>query len=137
MTLIKCNTVQELIRSIKNMQIRGAPAIGVAGAMGVAMAAARAAKVARTKIDLLNEIKKDAEALERARPTAVNLAWGVARAMEYLNRLPSDTNPEEAVKKVIEFVKQLADADVSINRELSKIGQRLIRNNARILTHCN
>lgn len=125
-----------LVRAIKTMQVRGAPAIGVAGAMGIALAVQKASKTAKTKRELMNKINKDARSLEHARPTAVNLAWGVKEATNFLRQLPDDINPRYAAKREIEFVKSLADKDVSVNKELSKIGQSLIHNNASILTHC-
>jgi methylthioribose-1-phosphate isomerase len=118
------------------MQIRGAPAIGVAGAMGVAMAVFKASRSARSKSEVLRKIKKDANAIEHARPTAINLAWGVREAINFLKQLPDSVDPKYAARKEIEFVKELADKDVNINKELSRIGQELIQNNARILTHC-
>jgi methylthioribose-1-phosphate isomerase len=134
--VVHCKDVKDLVHAIKTMQIRGAPALGVAGAMGVAMAAKREAKFAKSKEELLNKIEKNAFDLEHARPTAVNLAWGVREAINFLKHLPEGIDPQEAADKAIEFVKELADKDVNANKELSKIGQELIQNNARILTHC-
>ena len=134
---VQASTVHSLVHAIKTMQVRGAPAIGVAGAMGIALAARKASKSAKNKSELLNKIKKDAKSLEHARPTAVNLAWGVKEAIDFLKELPDSIDPRDAAKKEIEFVKKLADKDVNVNKELSKIGQELIQRNASILTHCN
>jgi methylthioribose-1-phosphate isomerase len=134
---VQCGSVKTLVRAIKTMQIRGAPAIGVAGAMGIALAIRKASKTAKTKNELLSKIMRDADSLKHARPTAVNLAWGVTEAINFLKTLPESIDPREASKKEIEFVKRLADKDVNANKELSALGQELIQTDASILTHCN
>jgi methylthioribose-1-phosphate isomerase len=118
------------------MQIRGAPAIGIAGAMGVALSVRKASMNSKSKLELLNKIKKDAESLQNARPTAVNLAWGVSQAVNFLKELPNSIDPSNAAEKEIEFVKKLADNDVRANKELSSLGKELIKDGASILTHC-
>ncbi len=133
---VECRDVPSVIDAIKTMKIRGAPAIGVAGAMGVALSVA--SSDARTKKELLRAIEPDVIALKSARPTAVNLAWGVDKTVNYLEeKLPESFDPGEPVKLVIEYVKALADEDVETNKKLSDYGARLFRTGESVLTHCN
>jgi methylthioribose-1-phosphate isomerase len=104
--------VDELCDAITSLAIRGAPALGAAGAMGVALAAASG-----------ESLDDAARRLKATRPTAVNLAWGIERA------LAADDAADEAVK--------VAAEDVERNRRLGAHGARLIPEEARMLTHCN
>jgi len=137
LSFVECSDVPSIIDAIKTMKVRGAPAIGVAGAMGVALAVQHAK--ARTKKELLREIEPDVIALKSARPTAVNLAWGVDRTMEELKeKLPeSFLDPEIARRIAVQFVEALADSDVTTNKKLSDLGAKLFRTGDSVLTHCN
>ena len=135
--LINCKTVDSLVRAIKTMQIRGAPAIGVAGAMGVALSLVEGLKSGMDEKQIAKKIHGDAKTLVNARPTAVNLSWGVDRALAFIKEFPSDIKPKEEAEKLIAFVKGLADKDVEDNRKLASLGQRLIHNKSSVLTHCN
>ena len=135
--VIECATVDSLVKAIKTMQIRGAPAIGVAGAMGVALSLIRGIEEELTPKQLEEKIHKDAHELSDARPTAVNLAWGVESALDFLKSLPQSMEPKEESERLIQFVKDLADKDVDANKTLSKLGQKLIHDNSSVLTHCN
>ena len=134
---VECKTVPEVVDAIKTMKIRGAPAIGVAGAMGVALAVTRSES--RSKKELLCEIEPDLIALKSARPTAVNLAWGVDQAISELReKLPEVlADPTEAKRTIVQFVENLADQDVKTNKKLSDLGARLFRTGDAVLTHCN
>ncbi len=109
---LECRTVEELCEAIRTLAVRGAPALGAAGAMGVALAAATG-----------EPLDEAAARLEATRPTAVNLAWGVRRA------LASDDPAAEA--------RRIAAEDVERNRRLGAHGAPLLGNGARVLTHCN
>jgi len=137
LSFVDCTNVSSLISAIKTMKIRGAPAIGVAGAMGVALAVL--SSKATTKRELLRGIESDIIALKSARPTAVNLVWGVEVTVEFLKRnLPEEfENPDIARKMTIYFVKALADKDVATNKKLSDLGAKLFRSGDSVLTHCN
>lgn len=135
--IIECATVDTLVKAIKTMQIRGAPAIGVAGAMGVALSLVRGIEEGLDPKQLEERIHRDAHELSEARPTAVNLAWGVESALNFLKSLPSNMDPNEESERLIQFVKELADRDVDANKTLSKLGQKLIHDNSSVLTHCN
>ena len=132
---VRCATVPDVINAIKTMKIRGAPAIGVAGAMGVALAVQRATSA--TKGDLLREIEPDVLALKSARPTAVNLAWGVDKTVTFIKSELPEVIDSESKKNVAKFVERLADLDVETNKKLSDLGAKLFRSGDTVLTHCN
>ncbi len=133
--IVRCSNVSEVIDAIKTMKIRGAPAIGVAGAMGLALSVI--ASTSSTKKKLLQEIEPDAIAIKSARPTAINLAWGVDKTAEFIQSELPEMNSNESKEKIVKFVKSLADADVNTNRKLSDQGAKLFRNGETVLTHCN
>jgi methylthioribose-1-phosphate isomerase len=112
LAFIECRTVDELCEAIRTLAIRGAPALGAAGAMGIALAAANGER-----------LDEAARLLKGTRPTAVNLAWGVDRA------LAADDPAAESVR--------IATEDVERNRRLGAHGAELIPKDARVLTHCN
>ena len=134
---VVCKNVQELVRAIKTMQIRGAPALGVAGAMGVALAV-KSASAGRSKSTLGATIAEAAESLKDSRPTAVNLSWGVEEALAFLeDHAPRNGDDYRSFRELVGYVKMLADKDVETNRKLSVLGQALIPDKASVLTHCN
>jgi len=136
LSFIECKDVPSVVDAIKTMKVRGAPAIGVAGAMGVALAVV--SSDAGTKKELFRVIELDVTALKSARPTAVNLAWGVDKTVNYLKgKLPESFERGAPAKLVTEYVKDLADQDVATNRKLSDYGAKLFRSGESVLTHCN
>jgi methylthioribose-1-phosphate isomerase len=112
LAIVEATTVHELCAYIRTLAVRGAPALGAAGAMGVALAHVRG-----------EDVDRAAEALIATRPTAVNLAWGVGHA------LAADDPVAEAMR--------IADDDVRINRAIGANGAPLLEQGARVLTHCN
>jgi methylthioribose-1-phosphate isomerase len=112
LVMLECRSVDELCAAITSLAVRGAPALGAAGAMGVALAAATG-----------EPLDDAARRLKATRPTAANLAWGVDRA------LAAASPAEEAVR--------IAADDVARNRRLGAHGAELIPEQARVLTHCN
>jgi methylthioribose-1-phosphate isomerase len=112
LAFLECRTVNELCEAITTLAIRGAPALGAAGAMGVALAGATG-----------EPLDEAARRLKATRPTAVNLAWGVDRA------LAAADPAGEAVR--------IAAEDVERNRRLGAHGADLLAEEARVLTHCN
>ncbi|MDG6998942.1 MAG: S-methyl-5-thioribose-1-phosphate isomerase [Nitrososphaerota archaeon] len=135
LSFIECKTALDMVDAIKTMKIRGAPAIGVAGAMGVALSVQNSHS--GTREELIREIESDSSALRSARPTAVNLAWGVDSVLRFIiSSLPNSLN-NGSKEKVVAYVKKLADADVQTNKKLSDYGAKLFRNHDTILTHCN
>jgi methylthioribose-1-phosphate isomerase len=110
--MLECRSVEELCVAITGLAVRGAPALGAAGAMGVALAAATG-----------EPLDDAARRLTATRPTAANLAWGVERA------LASADPADEAVR--------IAADDVARNRRLGAHGAALLPDDVRVLTHCN
>ena len=127
-------TYQEVAWAIKEMVVRGAPAIGVAAAFGMVLAARQSR--AATRADLLADLAHAGEVLKAARPTAVNLAWGVERLLRRAQD-PTLTTPEALRAALLAEAQALADEDVEVNRRMGRIGATVIPDGARILHHCN
>jgi len=129
---LRIRTAREMAKAIKDMAIRGAPAIGVAAAMGLALTAYRCR--ARSREAFLERLRTSAEILRATRPTAVNLFWAIERVMRVAER--SET-VEEIRRNVVNEALKMAEEDVETNRRLGRIGAELIKDGDRILTHCN
>jgi methylthioribose-1-phosphate isomerase len=125
---------QEVAQAIREMVVRGAPAIGAAAAFGMALAARRSR--AATVQGLLADLERAAEVLRAARPTAANLFWAVERMLRRAREAPGGS-VEEVVRTVEEEAQRLADEDVEVNRRMGRIGAQVVEDGARILTHCN
>jgi methylthioribose-1-phosphate isomerase len=115
------------------MVVRGAPAIGVAGAMGMALAALES--TATTRSGLLRNLERAQKTLDMTRPTAVNLSWATKRILDLAKSV--EGKPEPIVEAVIEEAKAMADEDVEINKKLGKNGAALLKDGDVVLTHCN
>jgi methylthioribose-1-phosphate isomerase len=118
---VECASVDELCDAIRSLAVRGAPALGAAGAFGVALAAHTIADE--------SEVRAAARHLAAARPTAVNLAWGVERALAAWEKGGAGAALGEA--------ERVAADDVATNRALGGFGVELVPDGARVLTHCN
>ena len=129
-----CKGYKDVIKAIQRMVIRGAPAIGVAAAMGLALGAQSIR--AKTHASFMRRFNKIAEEMLLARPTAVNLRWAVERMTELAEKLAAHPVNEikQALKKASE--RMLAE-DIEINQRMGKIGQSIVPDGATILTHCN
>jgi len=126
-----CQTADCVVEAIKKMIIRGAPAIGVAAAMGLALGAKRFD--ADTKEEFLDRFEQLCERFASSRPTAVNLFW----AIERMKRV-AETSPLSSMKEALEGeARRILEEDVAINRSIGEYGKELVPNEARILTHCN
>jgi methylthioribose-1-phosphate isomerase len=125
---------KDLAEAIRSMVIRGAPAIGVAAAMGIALGVqtARANSVA----DLDPQFQEMCAVLTATRPTAVNLFWAVERMKRVYQRVRS-TGIKEVETTLIREALLIQEEDVRANREMGRLGQELIPGDARVLTHCN
>lgn len=124
--IVECKTLAELIDAIQRLKVRGAPALGVAGAFGVVLAC-------------MNEkskeiVKKKVERLKKARPTAVNLSYGVNRA---LNAAMLGKSTQEMKTYALEEAKKMADEDVAVNKKIGEYGSDLLEDGDVVLTHCN
>ncbi|MBX2797604.1 MAG: S-methyl-5-thioribose-1-phosphate isomerase [Myxococcales bacterium] len=111
---VRCITPQDVADAIRDMVVRGAPAIGISAAYGMSMAVSRG-----------DDLRVAAETLKAARPTAVNLAW----AVDKLLALPPEEIPAAA--------RAIHTEDVRINRAIGDHGAQLLPDDARVLTHCN
>ena len=123
---------QDVADAIRTMVIRGAPAIGVAAAMGIALAA-RSSR-ASTRDELLKDLAAASSVLRSTRPTAVNLFWGVDRVLAVAR---GSDSAEDARAAVSAEVKKMEDEDVETNRRLGKVGAGLINDGDTVLTQCN
>jgi methylthioribose-1-phosphate isomerase len=129
---VSFTTPEQVATAIRTMVVRGAPAIGVAAAMGVALAAQRSKA---TKLpDLQRELGKAATLLRSTRPTAVNLFWGIDRVVAKAKEARS---VKEVKESVVDEVKAMEEEDVEVNKRLGAIGAGLIRNGDTVLTQCN
>ena len=118
--------------AIRTLVVRGAPAIGVSGAFGLALAALQSN--ATEKDELIQFLENAKKILFETRPTAVNLAWGLDKIMQ--TAIQSNT-VDEIRNNVVETAKKMADEDIQINMSMGKNGSDLFDDNDTIMTHCN
>jgi len=132
-----CRTLEGLITSIQSLALRGAPALGIGAAMGVALWSENESKAGSTE-EWLAGIDRSAERIKQARPTAANLAWGANRACSFAHDLiEQNTSLTDARQSLVEFVKQMALEDEQCNRAIGAHGAALLLPKSRVLTHCN
>jgi len=122
----------QIAEAIKTLVVRGAPAIGVSGAFGLALAALQSN--AKEKDELINDLEKAKKILFETRPTAVNLSWGLDKIMQVAK---NTENVDEIRKSVVEAAKRMAEDDIKINMSIGKNGSVLFDDNDTIMTHCN
>ncbi len=130
--VLECESAGEVAEAIRDMAIRGAPAIGAAAAFGMALAAQRSGATDRD--GLLSDLNRAAETLKSARPTAANLFWAVSRMIQ---RAESGADAEGVREGMLEEAQALADEDVLINKRLGQHGAALVQDGDTILHHCN
>lgn len=119
--------------AIRDMVVRGAPAIGAAAAFGLALAAFQSG--AKTANALRADLKEAAELLQEARPTAVNLSWALKRILQVV--IPLEGSVEELREAVIAEAQRLADEDVELNQRMARYGAQLIDDGDTVIHHCN
>ncbi len=128
--IVTCADVPTLVDAIRRLVVRGAPMLGVAGAFGVALAAYRG-----------DDVPAAAAAIEKARPTAVNLGWGVRRALGAYQRARQDQaqSPERIAPAAVAVAeaRSIAAQDAAASAAMARHGLELIPPGARVLTHCN
>ena len=122
----------QVANAIRTLVIRGAPAIGVSGAFGLALAALQSD--ATEKDELISYLENAKKILFETRPTAINLAWGLDKIMKVANQA---TTVQEIRNSVVEAAKKMAEEDIQINMSMGKNGSELIDDNDTIMTHCN
>jgi methylthioribose-1-phosphate isomerase len=131
---VECRSVDEVARAIRSMQVRGAPAIGIAAAMGLALGA-RSIQ-ASTFASFYTALEDMGTRLMRTRPTAVNLAWAVRRILQRAQTV-RDKPLRDIPAHLVAEATAMREGDIRTNRSIGKYGQELVPNPARILTHCN
>lgn len=127
---VELKTVREVRDAIADMVVRGAPAIGIAAAYGLVLAAQQVDGV------FLEHMQRAGQELNGARPTAVNLAWAVRRMLGAAQQLAS-RSASERVEELAAEARRIHVEDVAANREMGRLGAELIPDEAVILTHCN
>ena len=132
--VLELQTLDEMVVAIQTLQVRGAPAIGVAAALGLSVLAGESRETDAEQFKA--EFLENADAIERARPTAVNLAWAVGQMREVLQENPNA--PVPVLKELLyQKAQALHDADVAVCRAIGENGAPLLKTCKRVLTHCN
>ncbi|MEA3345937.1 MAG: S-methyl-5-thioribose-1-phosphate isomerase [Chloroflexota bacterium] len=126
---------QGVARAIREMYIRGAPAIGAAAAFGMALAARNSS--ASSPAELLGDLQQAAQLLRATRPTAVNLSWAVERMLRRAQQMTAGADVSSITDALLHEAQALADEDVETNKLIGTHGAEVVPKGARILTHCN
>ena len=135
-TYVRCVNHEETAQAIRRMVVRGAPAIGVTAAYGMALAA-RNFQGAEPS-EFLKHLESAGEILGKTRPTAVNLFWAIGRCLDFCRtRVTEGQNPSEAADGLLQLAHTMLEEDVAANRRIGEHGADLIRPDAHVLTHCN
>ncbi len=129
---IKIQSIKELIEAITILRVRGAPALGAAGAYGIALSAQLS--TSDNPFELLQELEIAGQMIKSARPTAVNLSWGADRA---LKAAASQDTAEKIREASLREAELIAEEDIAINKTLGQKGALLLDDGDSILTHCN
>lgn len=127
----------EVAEAIKNMAVRGAPAIGVAAAMGLALGASQS--VGTSLADLEFDFKHMCRVMAATRPTAVNLFWAIERMRSVLEKAKAEKvrDVEEVKTRLVDEAAAIFQEDIESNRALGRFGADLIADGDTVLTHCN
>jgi methylthioribose-1-phosphate isomerase len=129
---VRCKDYKQVANAIKNLVVRGAPAIGITAALGLALAAIH------SKAESLNRLLVDLDSamniLQSTRPTAVNLFWALKRVMQ---KAKEKKSIDEAKKAVLDEALKMLKEDIEINKRIGRNGAKLFENGDVIMTHCN
>jgi len=131
---VTCRRYEEVIAAINDLTIRGAPAIGVAAALGIALGVQ--AITARAQDDFAGAFHSICEGFARTRPTARNLFWAIERMRQCYEEARLET-PETVKKSLLARALRICEEDIAINRRIGFNGRSLIGDGASVLTHCN
>ena len=131
---VDCKTIDDVANAIKTMVVRGAPAIGVSAAMGVSLGAE--AIQAESFDAFYAELEEKCLALEKSRPTAINLVWGIER-MKRVARESKYLSIPKLKQRLKEEALDIYEEDISANKSMGDFGQTLINDGSTVLTHCN
>ena len=128
----KCRNYMEVAEAIRKMIVRGAPAIGVTAAFGLALAA-RASKAKKLE-ELMTDLDTAFKVLRSTRPTAVNLFWALERVM---GKAKQGRTVEDVRRVVMEEALRMSDEDIHVNKQMGTRGAALFSDGDVVLTHCN
>ncbi len=129
-TWLLCKTWEDTFSGIKEMVVRGAPAIGITAAFGMVLGAR---EVKKRGEDAFSELLSIGQRLKEARPTAVNLRWAVERVLDAIKGVPGDRLYEKALKEALSIWKE----DCKANILMGRFGGKLLPEKGGVLTHCN
>jgi methylthioribose-1-phosphate isomerase len=133
---VRCRNAQEVAKAIRTMIIRGAPAIGVAAAMGIALGVKRSKAKGTTQLAI--EFQKICDLMSATRPTAVNLFWAITRMKRaFAEGAQAGESPEELAARLEREARLIHDEDVASCRAMGLHGASVVPERARVLTHCN
>jgi methylthioribose-1-phosphate isomerase len=130
--VVECRDIDRLATAIRRLEIRGAPALGVAGAYGVALAAL--VSPAQNREQLLDDVRKAADIIRSTRPTAINLAWGINRVLALME---TSENSEQARQCALDEAEEIRREDTACCHAIGHYGAELLPENCTVLTHCN
>ncbi len=133
---VTCRDVETVVEAIKMLRVRGAPAIGIAGAYGLAVAAGEAVRAGHPPAEARAHALARAEELATARPTAVNLRWAVERCVGALDRLPDDTTAGDLAAALLAEARAIHTEDRDLCNAIGRHGLAVLPEGD-ILTHCN
>jgi len=131
--IVSYDDYRQVAAAIQDMVVRGAPAIGVTAAFGLALAAIQSKALAAS--DLMRDLEESARVLRASRPTAANLDWALRKVLAAVSQV-NGTAPELRVA-TLEMAQKLADEDVAINRRMAAHGAALIDDGDTVIHHCN
>src|SRR4051812_18296084 len=133
---VRCRTPQEVAKAIRTMVIRGAPAIGVAAAMGIALGMRRSKEKGTRQFAV--EFQKICDLMAATRPTAVNLFWAIDRMKRvFAEAAQAGASTEEIADRLDREARAIHDEDVASCRAMGGHGAHVVPDGARVLTHCN
>jgi methylthioribose-1-phosphate isomerase len=133
--LVPCRTPEEVAHAIKSMQVRGAPAIGVAAAYGMALGAEL--HTSNDPIAFVADMERSATFLRSTRPTAVNLQWALDRLLVKARAVADNQGVAAARTAMLTLAHAMAEEDIAANKQMGAFGLDLVPSGASILTHCN
>ncbi len=131
---VLCRTYGEVAEAIRNMTVRGAPAIGVAAAMGIALGVRDSQ--AQTTSELRQELERISDAIGATRPTAVNLFWAIRRMRQVFDQ-NSALPPQKLRQRLVDEAQRMYVEDIAANQAIGRHGATLLPATGGVLTHCN
>jgi methylthioribose-1-phosphate isomerase len=130
---LRCTSYLQVVDAITTLAVRGAPAIGIAGAFAVALAARESLSLPKAdSTEKLKFFEKAVASIMQARPTAVNLAWAVKRVVSEVGSLDEDT-----VETLVKHAKNIHEEDILANQKMASFGASLLELNSKVITYCN